>query len=71
MLKVKSARSFRIATTIALLVAAVSLVYVFSTINLVRDGLFYRQEIMSKEMLPFWRELAEDEEGKNTTALIE
>lgn len=52
---------------IAVLISGVSIFYIFSTIGLVRDGLFYREHIMSTEMLPFWKELAETETNKNTT----
>ena len=53
------------------MVGIAAIFYVFGTINYVRDGLFYRYEIMSKDMLPFWQDLAEEEKKKDTTQLIE
>ena len=47
-------------TTVAWLLSLLAIIYVFSTMSLVRDGLVYRNEIMSKEMLPFWKELADE-----------
>ena len=43
MVKQKHNRSFRTATAVAILIAAASLIYIFSTIRLVRDGLYFRQ----------------------------
>jgi len=63
----KTQRSFKAIAMIAVLISGVSIFYIFSTIGLVRDGLFYREHIMSTEMLPFWKELAETETNKNTT----
>lgn len=57
--KVKAERTFKTATTIALIVAAASLIYVFSTIHLVQDGLYYRQEILNKDLLPYWQQIAQ------------
>ena len=47
-------------TIFALVLASGFLLYSFETMQMVRDGLYYRQIIMNKDMLPFWKELAKD-----------
>lgn len=64
-------KHFRIITLVSMTISAIALLYVFSTIGLVKDGYNYREHIMTTEMLPFWKQLADEEEGKNGTAIIE
>lgn len=52
---------------VAVAIAVVSLIYVFSTIGLVKDGMYYRNEILSTEMTAYWKQQAMDEMNKNTT----
>lgn len=69
-LKGRSDRIFRLTLSVSLLISSLAIIYVFSTYGLVQDGLNYRNNIMNKEMLPFWQTLAIEEEGKNNTQII-
>ena len=53
-------------------VAACLLLYrYYATADIVEDGLFYRNELLSTEMLPFWKELGEEEISENKVKLID
>lgn len=66
-MKLKESKKFYLAVGAAVAIAVVSLIYVFSTIGLVKDGMYYRNEILSTEMTAYWKQQAMDEMNKNTT----
>ena len=59
-IKIRARHGFIAVTIFAVIVASLALFRYYSTAELVNDGEFFRDELMSTDMLTFWKELGEE-----------